>query len=252
MSDVFDIHAHIGARDGRAFGADRLLASMDRAGVRHALVSPMDDSLHQSVAEGNDLVIEAVHRHPDRLTGFAYTDPTVTHGAVEELDRALRAGLHGLKLKPRAEGFAASARILRRVVERAAEAGVPVFVHSGSIMSPFMDKICLLAGQFPDTPFIVSFCRSFGNWHGAADCGERHPNVTFDTADLPAAELARLLARLGPRRLLFGSGMPFGSLRFELAKVRSVLRDAPELPDVLHGNARTLLACPEPVAGPVT
>jgi predicted TIM-barrel fold metal-dependent hydrolase len=236
-----DVHCHLGYRRGQFYSADRLVEELDAREVSAAVVSPMDDTVDQSVREGNDLVIDAVRRYPDRLTGFAYVDPTVSAGSSAELDRALDAGLQGLKLKPKAACFCAAGRLMHGVVERAAREGVPVLVHSGSIMNPFMDKIGALAVRFPETTFVVSFCLSHGNWAGVVEQGAAHENIVYDTADLPAAQLVEVMDHLGPDRLMFGSGTPFGSLREELAKVRSALKGNGGGKAVLEDNARRLM-----------
>jgi predicted TIM-barrel fold metal-dependent hydrolase len=237
MAEVFDAHCHVGVLAGKYFGPEDLMRQMDELGIDRALVSPMDESDEMSVPDGNDLVAEATQRWGDRVVGFAYVDPTVNGRAEEELRRALDLGLSGLKLRPLATGFCASGRMVRGVVSCAAEAGLPIVVHSGSVMSPFLDKIGMLADDFPGTQFVVSFCKSRGNWGECVPYGQRHGNVMYDTADLSASMIGEVVGKLGADRLLFGSGTPFGSMRFELAKARSSVSGEEASRQVLWENA---------------
>lgn len=67
---IIDINNRIGTRPLRSFrSADLLLREMDAAGVDRAVIScfPTQDE--------NAVVLEAIHAHPDRLSGMFLINP---------------------------------------------------------------------------------------------------------------------------------------------------------------------------------
>lgn len=246
MGDFFDAHCHLGYIDGKLFTTEQLLQEMDKNGVAMAIVSSTDQTEHQSVEEGNSRVFEAVKKYPDRFVGFAYVDPTVMSGSVEELERSLQHGLTGVKLKPKAQGFSASDKLVHRVVEFCDEAHLPVFIHTGTVLMPFMDKVRSLADEFPATSFVVSHCSHNGYSDDAvAPCGNTK-NLLFDTADTPPRNILETARSFGPERVVFGSGWPFCSLRFELAKVKALLTGFPDVAFQFTATVRRLVSQLQP------
>lgn len=62
------------------------------------------------------------------------------------------------------------------------------------------------------------------------------PNVYFDTALADRSTILRFVKTVGPERILFGSDIPFGSMRSELSKVTDLDIPDPEKGLILSGN----------------
>src|SRR5215207_1262267 len=99
--DLFDAHTHIGRNDPDGYCAEpgEILAAMDAAGQRRALLFAMQEPAGDYRA-ANDEVLAACAASDGRLSALARVAPRVP-GAVQEAERALAAGAVGVKLHPR-------------------------------------------------------------------------------------------------------------------------------------------------------
>lgn len=69
---------------------------------------------------------------------------------------------------------------------------------------------------------------------------KRHEHVFFDTALAAPQTIRRFVQEVGAERLLFGSDIPFGTMKLELQKVLSLHLNDRELEAILGGNLRRL------------
>jgi predicted TIM-barrel fold metal-dependent hydrolase len=238
---LIDAHCHLGQSPAGYVTADRLIAHLDQNGVSFAIVSPGRVDAPADIPSANDMVIESVRAHPDRLMGFALADPTAQADAAAELERALDAGLKGVKLRPGVAGFAPSQHALQAVVELAASRRSPIYLHSGiQILSVVKDAL-RIAAEFPDLPVVLSYRKSASLEGLPGDPTPRPRNLYVDTSYLPADYIHGLLETLGADRVVFGSGFPFGSQRVEMSKAYHAV-PAEAVPLVFQGNIRALLA----------
>ncbi|MCG8639317.1 MAG: amidohydrolase [Desulfobacterales bacterium] len=73
---------------------DEVLISMDKHGVDISVVCGFPWRNPEYTQKNNDVIIESVHAHPDRIRGLACFDVT-WEGAADETQRCLDAGLSG-------------------------------------------------------------------------------------------------------------------------------------------------------------
>src|SRR3954467_14789346 len=98
---VIDAHLHCTGSES----ADAVLQSLDEADIDiGVLLAPFLDngySLHDpgSLRRANAYLARLVQGHQDRLVGFAVLDPSQPD-AVDDLQRAVDAGLRGVKMVP--------------------------------------------------------------------------------------------------------------------------------------------------------
>jgi predicted TIM-barrel fold metal-dependent hydrolase len=85
-------------RDGKAemIGPESLIAEMDAAGVDMAVVCSFPWQNHELCVMGNDAVLDAVRRFPNRLVGFGSVYPEEPNRALNEIDRCVTEGLRGI------------------------------------------------------------------------------------------------------------------------------------------------------------
>jgi len=69
-------------------------------------------------------------------------------------------------------------------------------------------------------------------------------NVFFDTSLANPSTIERFIRRIGSHRILFGSDVPFGSMKAELEKVLRLPIGEEEKEAILGGNLRRLLGLP--------
>lgn len=108
----------------------RLLTQMDAAGIARAnLVALWPAGFVGSVTAGNAEVRQAVRRHPDRFTGFAYVDPC-NPDAPAQVRELAETGFHGFKLFPPC-GYRMDEDRIRPALDAMAASGRPLLVHCG-------------------------------------------------------------------------------------------------------------------------
>jgi predicted TIM-barrel fold metal-dependent hydrolase len=118
-SDLYDAHCHVGEGVHYRLSPEQLLAQMDALGIERAVLVPADRFIAVDNRAGNDLLLEATGRWPDRFWGFATVNPWYGGRAVQELQRAIEAGLVGLKLDPVLQGYMLCDPLVHPVIEAA-------------------------------------------------------------------------------------------------------------------------------------
>jgi uncharacterized protein len=241
---VIDAHAHIGATPYVRRTADDVLREMDAAGVDRAVVCPLGAHLAVRNREGNDLMAQAVARHPDRFTGFLTVNPWWGEAALAELDRAVdELGLSGLKLHPVVQGFHVDDDLVLPVVERAVERGLPIYVHSGTPVLALPLAILALADRYPEGRFILGHMGGADFFVDIPMSFGRARNVWVETSlTCHAGYVGDAIVRLGADRVLFGSDSPSSAMASELTKIRVLGLPDEQLRQVLGANVAGLLA----------
>ncbi|MDZ7374788.1 MAG: amidohydrolase [candidate division KSB1 bacterium] len=221
-----DSHVHL---DGLTEAYWRLA---DYYGVRKLLVSHLgmgeedfsyDPGEHQ-VSRWNSAVLRACAGRPGRVEGICYANPRHGASAVEEVRRCLRAGMIGVKLWVSVRFD--DARVYG-VVRIAAAAGVPVLLHAwrksiGQLENESTpDEVAHLARRFPEARFIMA--HSGGDWSYGLRAVESLSSVWVDVACSVIDEgfLETAVARLGPKRILWGTDAPASALPIAVGKLRA-------------------------------
>jgi len=237
--------------------ADDLVQAMDGAGVDWSVVFGFawtDPGLCQA---GNDYVLEAVARFPDRLFGFAQVNPA-SSAAQEELERCLALGLSGVgELMPDGQGYGFEDKCLDDLVEQAGFWQVPVLIHAGEpighrypgksrgTLEPFYE----LALRHPGAALVAA------HWGGGLLFFELMPEVReglrsvyYDTAASPYLyrdDIFNVASAIAADKILFGTDYPLLAHSPFLERVRNTGMPEPVLDLVLGGNAARLLGIGE-------
>ena len=198
-----DCHGHLGGRaswyhvpDG---DLDATVAEMDRLGVERACVFSFT-GVNSDEVFGNDIVADAVRRCPDRFVGFTLLNPHRGRDAMlRELERCAALGLRGVKLIPHYQGYPAEGPLLAVACQWAHERRQIILNHHWG--SPA--HLERLLDACPDACFIAGHTTT-----AYADLMTRHPNLYVCSCPLLApGECERVVAAIGPDRLLFGSDL---------------------------------------------
>jgi len=70
---------------------------------------------------------------------------------------------------------------------------------------------------------------------------EKYPNVYFDTSLASSGVVKRFIETIGPERILFGSDIPFGTMKTELEKILSLKMRTEEKELMLSENLKRLI-----------
>jgi predicted TIM-barrel fold metal-dependent hydrolase len=210
-TEWFDAHTHTGSNDPDGFRAtaEEILAGLDMAGHRRALVfSSMEPD---GYSKANDRVIAEAAASGGRLLALCRLNPH--DDPVAEAKRCLEAGAVGFKLHPRAERFALHEPAVEEIVNLADERRAPIMIHAGRGIPALGRDTADLAARYPGARLILAHA-------GISDLSwiwreaERLPNLFFDTAWWNVADLQALFALVPPGHILYASDMPYGHAVF--------------------------------------
>ena len=205
--ELFDAHTHTGSNDPDGFSctAQELTGALELAGARAAVFSMHEPDGYQ---QANDRVLAEAAASDGRLLAFSRVDPG--HGGVAEARRCADRGAHGIKLHPRAEGFALAEAGVREVFAVARERELPVIVHAGRGIPALGAHALELTAAFPTVALILAhagICDLAWLWRHTGE----HPNLYFDTAWWNPADLLTLFTLVPPSRILYASDTPYGT-----------------------------------------
>ena len=231
-----------------AVGAERVIASLDDAGIRHATVLSVaywfgdpekqveDRDRQEKTRAENDWVIAQTGKFADRLIPFCGVNPIADY-AIAELERCAALGVRGMKIHIRNSRFTIAnpqdLEKLKRFFRAANEHKLAVVIHLGDRPDVFIDQVL---PEAPDVPIQIghmgsgtSTLKAFADAIAAGKPGTK--NLWFDwTQALPIedlwthgnpgggiggpvapgkrAEMADLMRAVGMSRILFGTDMP--------------------------------------------
>jgi len=236
--NIIDSHVHIGTGVHMQLGVDDLLKLMDEAGVALAVACPMDRYAAVANREGNDLILEAVSGHPDRLVGMAVANPWFGASAREELGRALEEGLVGLYIHSVLQGFRLSDTIVDPLLESAEEFDVPAYAHTGTagLAEPF--HVAELARRVPSVNFIMGHAGASDYYSDAVRALEFADNLWLESSRNGPANFMLFEARGCLDRLVFGSSAPEYIPAVEIEVLKDSVSDPAARKAVFSGTVR--------------
>jgi predicted TIM-barrel fold metal-dependent hydrolase len=242
---VIDAHTHMGFF--RAFhipynDADGMIAAMDSLGI-DVCVTAAHAGISSDYEWGNDEVMAAADRHPERILAYCCINPNYPAAVVDELERCFRhPAVRGVKLHPELHGnYPLDGPAYAPVWEFAEANRIPVLSHS-YFAGDAVEMFGRMAARYPSVPVIVGHAGIDQGIDRAVRLALDHPNVWLDlTGPVAINGLVEVLVqRVGADRLLFGTDMPFmnGALQLGSLLYARIPRDDMEL--IVGGNAARL------------
>jgi predicted TIM-barrel fold metal-dependent hydrolase len=230
--------------DGRLDTAS-LLEEMDRAGIQRAVIAAPDEFVCLRNDEGNQLILDAVHHHADRLSGMAAVNPWHGSQGAAALSGWLDKGLVGLYLNPVRQGFLLTESLLDPLLEVCAAHGTPVYSTIGTPVVAMPFQLAEVARRHPRVTFVL------GNASWTDFCGydvipacRQAANILVDPSCAIGPSVAGFVEALGPARILFCTAYPRSRHEMEVAKIRGLGLDPAALQAVFHDNAAALWRLP--------
>ena len=225
-----------------------LLESMERLGVRAAVVRPLKPPDYD--LDGANRRLAELQSRESRLVGFARVNP-LERQAPEQARRAVEEyGLRGLHLHPWEENCPINSPKVDRVIE-ALEGRVPVYVSAGFPVVSHPLQIQDLAERHPRTTFIAAHGGQQDNSGMSFDdsllVARETPNVWFDVAGVYRRDFIELLVeQAGDERVLFGSCTPYMDLALEIVRIKATHLSEESKARIFQGNIARLLGIPLP------
>jgi uncharacterized protein len=235
---IIDAHVYLGEGQHLSLSVNELLGLMDEAKVDMAIACPVDRFMAVHNAEGNQLLIEAVQAHHDRLLGLAVANPWFGQAAVDELRSALREGLIGIMLHPYYQGFRLSDPIVNPLLDIAVEFNVPVYAHTGTagIAEPL--HVVELARRYPELRFVMVHSGSSDYCEDVIFAKPYLNNIWLETSRNGPGNYKKFKDHQLTEKIVFGSSAPEYIPEIEIQTLCDVITDVSEQELVLEENIR--------------
>jgi len=182
---VIDGYCTLGVDREYDLTPDALLSAMDTANVDLAVIAPTPRQMAVHNREGNDFVLGAAAGHPDRFIPACSANPWRGREAVAEAIEAFKSGARLLVLDPEVQGFGIGTDLADPLIEAAADADIPVYVHTGGYQHGAPAQLGLMARRFAEAVFILGHCGSTDFKADALEVARLCPNVFVETSLAP-------------------------------------------------------------------
>ncbi len=216
--------------------ADDMIEEMDRAGVEKAVLAPQA-SLTPALICGNEGVLEAMRKYPDRLLGYACCFPVREDTGLQEIERCMDEGMTGIKMHTAAglpytfEGYAP-------VWQYADERRIPVLLHTWADLNE-MDSIF---ETYVRLPIILGHAGAV-NPAMYVEYAKKYPHLWLELclSRSPFGLVEYLVREVGADRILYGSDAPWMPFGHQLGRVLFADISEEDKKKILAENARRVL-----------
>ncbi len=234
---VYDNHGHLGTHCQHYHvpegSTDQMLRDMDRYGIEQCCVFSLQ-GVFSDERYGNDLIIDAVRRYPERFIGFTIVNPhRGERFMLDELNRCLQAGLRGVKLHATYQGYP----------EEGPNIDIPcrfAHEHRQFILNHYwggpaqMDR---LVRTYTDACFFTGHTTL-----AYKETMARHPNLYV--CSCPVHEpfhVERVMKAIGADRFLFGSDLTDLPIAWGIGPILVARISEREKRQIISDNLRRLL-----------
>ncbi|MDP6778823.1 MAG: amidohydrolase family protein [Candidatus Latescibacteria bacterium] len=236
---------------------DGLMGLMDREEIDRLLVSGLECVMYRNAQKGNELLVDRIAGHRDRLIPAAVVNPAY---AEAEEDAALcidTMGMRAIRLYPNYHGYVLTDPCVRDVAAVAQEKGVPLCIafrvederqrHWLLADLPAVEPadVLTLFRAFPDVHFVLERGATGQIRRMVRDASEVK-NWSIETSGRflsspPNPGLTEIIAELGTERVLFGTDMPLQYPKVATMVIESLGLDETAREHIMGGNAARIL-----------
>lgn len=201
----------------------KVIAEMDEAGIKRAIISPANDEIAVNNSEGNARTLKIVKANPDRFYAYATSNPWFGKKAVETLKAALDSGAVGLKINSSLQGFSLIDPIIYPLIEAVAESGTFIYAHTGTPINALPLQLRVLARRYPSVNFIMGRSGRTDFRTDAIPTLKAQRNIFADTShDYPLTGLANTFMSVGADQMIFCSDSPYETQKFGVECVKAM------------------------------
>ena len=243
-----DIHVHIMLQNGDTAnfkpGVEKLLDSMDRAGIDKSNVIPLIYSVHPDEETENFLasfITEYITVNP-RFYSMIWLNPHLPINFLSDMIKRLiiNGPVNGVKLLNDMNAADRSMEPLAGFMEKH---DVPVLIHSWyntlkeTEFEATPKDVACLAGKFPGLRIVMAHLRGAG-YRGVQDI-KKHKNIIIDTCGSESEDgyMRYALDELGPERVIFGTDYPGRDFPAAIGRVESAEMTGEQRDMVFYQNA---------------
>lgn len=245
--EVLDAHGHMGPYFNFHIpwnDADGMMHVLDRLGVRTVCVCA-HASIGPDIRLGNDMVMDAIERHPGRFIGYVGTNPNYPEEVVPELERCTRQPeMRAIKLHPSLHKYPVNGPNWRPVWEWAKARGWPVLIHTW-MEDPYCNpELCAkTADEYPTVDVLFAHVGGPTGTDACIELAGKRKNVYLDPTGSTNTFgiIERIVQAVGAEKVVHGSDIPFIDAAVGLSKIVYAKIKDQEKELILGGNMRRLL-----------
>ena len=219
---VIDAHGHLSENPNVPLpdtSLETLIARMDRMGIDVFCCSAIA-AVYNQARFGNDQVIAAVQRYPDRIFGYMCADVGYPLRVLPELERCLAAGLRGVKIYSHSIhlGFEYENTVFTPVFEFAEAHALPLLAHTFSVKE--LGDLEQRFERYPHVRFIMAHTGSCGAT-SYVRLAKSYSNVYIETclSICPRGLFETLVAEGVTDKVLWGTDAYFMDASQQLGRV---------------------------------
>ncbi|MCP4666768.1 MAG: amidohydrolase family protein [Deltaproteobacteria bacterium] len=241
-------------------GISDLLRDMDEAEIHWSVIFGFPWEKAERFQRHNDYIMEAVHRHPERLIGFCSFSPLSPQGP-REAERCLQSGLSGVG-ELALYGAGLSSRVteaLKDVMALCSQFDAPLLLHTNEPVGPYYaGKTPMTLGQiyrflkaYPSNRIVLAHWGGGLFFYGLMKKEVRNVlrNVWFDTAASPFLYMPAVYKTAGEivgyEKILFGSDYPLIKPQRYFDEMASENLTPRHTRQIIGSNAAQLLGLPD-------
>jgi predicted TIM-barrel fold metal-dependent hydrolase len=215
---VMDSHGHLGQHstflilDG---GPEGVIRVQDSLGVDMTAVSSIEGTI-AGWKRGNDLVIDAAQRFPDKIFGYITVNAHEPESVLPECERCWDGGCRGLKLHTN-QGPHYDDPVLEPALAFANEKGCPILCH---VWGWELDHMEALFPRYPDCTWILAHAGSEKR-ERYIEVVTRYPNTILETCYSVCLKglMEWLVQEAGDDNVMWGSDLNFMGSPHQLGRV---------------------------------
>ncbi len=241
MNNIIDCHCHLGYGHDYQQSIAKQLKEMDYFGINKAVICPVDKFLAGENKKGNDFILKAAKKFPDKFYAFATANPWFGKKAIKELKRSINEGARGIKLHPSIQGFLLCDDLVYPIVEFACEYNLPIYFHTGTPAYSQPLHVAELALRFPEAKLIMGHMGSTDYWIDAVPSAQLAANIFVDTSWSLPDKIRNAIDSLGVDRVLFGSDSPLSTYSVEIGCLNATSLDEKEKVMIMGNNLLRLI-----------
>jgi len=265
---IVDVHGHWAEFPGAWLpdaDENRMLASMDRCGVR-TIICSSHEALLGDFERGNRVMQGAIERHPGRLLGYWAVNPNDEASwkqAAADFEGAK--GFIGFKFLPDYHAYPVAGPAYAPALVYANMHGLCVMIHTwGGSAFNAPQHIERLARRYPKAILLMGHS-GFGDWEAAAALAKDFPNVYLDLTAVYAAHdfsvlpagsgtpsalgsalhvngvIEYLVEHATSQKVLLGTDLPWYSPHYAAGAVLFARLTDTDRHNILHRNAARVI-----------
>lgn len=204
---------------------------------REKAVKEIAANLDSRLKASNEWVCDLARSHPE-LIPFVGVDPGIL--SPEEMEAHVREmardrGAKGVKVHPVSQGFYMHDPRMSGVWRACVELDLPIIAHVGPAKSGDQyatpEAFTPVMKAFPGLRIVMAHMGG-GSWRRLPEFAEAHPGALYDICEIiewtgaPRAptdlDLAKLILRVGPEKVMMGSDFPWYSILHTVERVREL------------------------------